>query len=307
MSVDGSYTDWLGLLGEWSLYLQAERGYSAHTVRAYDSDLREFGEWLEAGGKDFRRLDRAGFRAYHFRLSSSGKAKSTICRQLSAIRSFYGWLEDQDIATDQALTALKSPKLAKPLPRLLGSDDIAALLDHYQSTDPGILRDHALFELLYASGARISEAAALRCSDIDFQAGQVRLFGKGSKERLVPIYPEALDSLHDYIHQARIQLLAKAQGALESECLFIGNSGQPMSADSLRLAFKRALRALGLDPALSPHALRHTFATDLLAGGADLRSVQELLGHANLSTTQIYTHLSLPELKTAYQRAHPRA
>ena len=165
------------------------------------------------------------------------------------------------------------------------------------------LRDRTFLELLFASGARISEAAGLKTGDVDFASATVRLFGKGSKERIVPLYRLALELVARYLEQARPRLV----GECRTDALFVSARGRAMSADSLRKAFKKRAAQAGLDPALHPHDLRHAFATDLVEGGADLRSVQEMLGHASLSTTQIYTHLSLEHMKDVYMRAHPRS
>ncbi|HIY50834.1 MAG TPA: tyrosine-type recombinase/integrase, partial [Candidatus Olsenella avicola] len=172
-------------------------------------------------------------------------------------------------------------------------------------SDPAGLRDRALLELLYATGARISEAAGLSVSDVDLRARQVRLFGKGSKERVVPVYEAALDWVARYLGEGRPRLAARSKAP--TEALFLSVRGNPMSADALRTRFEAHVRLAGLDPELTPHAMRHTFATELLTGGADLRSVQELLGHESLSTTQVYTHLSVERLREAAARSHPRS
>lgn len=204
--------------------------------------------------------------------------------------------------------ALVSPKLPKPLPHVLTPAQIDALLSAPDRETPDGLRDAAFLETLYASGARISEIASLTLSRVDLAESTLTLFGKGSKERIVPLYRRAREKLTAYIEQARPVLLGcrKDIPTEPVQAVFISTRGLPMSADSLRHRFSRHARAAGLPADITPHALRHTFATDLLEGGADLRSVQELLGHVSLSTTQIYTHLTPDRLKGAVKQAHPR-
>ena len=185
---------------------------------------------------------------------------------------------------------------------------VAKLLATCDVSTPDGLRDRCFLELLAATGSRISEAAGLKVSDIDIARRQIRLFGKGAKERIVPLYDAAVETVLAYIESARPELLAKAKGPSKAgDALYISTRGNAMSADALRTVFERHVGIAGLDPTLTPHAMRHTYATELLANGADMRSVQELLGHANLATTQIYTHLSVERLKEATRQAHPRA
>jgi integrase/recombinase XerD len=186
----------------------------------------------------------------------------------------------------------------------MSDEDVRKLLGTCETDTPEGVRDRAFLELLYASGARISEVSRLDVSDLNFSEGQVSLFGKGSKERIVPLYPAALSVVRDYLERGR-PLLSKGED-VSGKALFLSVRGRRMSADALRTVFERRVRIAGLDNELTPHAMRHTFATEMLSGGADLRSVQELLGHADLSTTQIYTHLSVERLKEAARQAHPR-
>ncbi|MDR0888714.1 MAG: tyrosine recombinase [Coriobacteriales bacterium] len=330
------------LAAEFIHSLVAERNYSAHTQRAYECDLREFGEWLSDNSITIQSLDHKILRRYLANMDRQHKARSTVNRHLSAIKSFCEWLVETGHMENDPTSVISGPKIPRSLPHVASREDLENLLDKDRPADPLEVRDHALIEFLYASGARISEAAGLHIGDVDFAQGQVKLFGKGSKERIVPIYDIALQALRAYLRDARPMLVARAatgthgstanavgagtaanapsanpvahtgddthgSAANANDMLFLSNRGKPMSADSMRAAFKRMVRKSGADASLSPHAMRHTFATDMLEGGADLRSVQELLGHSNLSTTQIYTHLSVTHLKEEHRQAHPRA
>ncbi|MDR2714976.1 MAG: tyrosine recombinase [Coriobacteriales bacterium] len=301
--------------------LRAERNFSEHTVRAYATDLSQLDSWLKREELSIEDLSNQHIRRYLAELSEARYARTTINRRLSSTKTFFKWLVEGGHVKSDPSSIVSGPKLARSLPHTVSHDELVCLLkEPAEPESPSDLRDRTLVELLYASGARISEVAALRLADIFFDEGQVRLFGKGSKERLVPLHPYALSLVRKYVQEARPALLAKAKKgpasaaaaaastqALTGGELFISNTGRAMSAASLRAAFKKRLARAGADSSLSPHAMRHTFATDLLEGGADLRSIQELLGHENLSTTQIYTHLSVHHLQETYKQAHPRA
>ena len=286
-------------------YLLYERGLSEHSVRAYAIDLRTYFSWAARESVDILNISYRTFRAYLAYLKDAKYNQKTISRHLSAARSFYSYLNEQEVMDNNPAALVSSSKMDKRLPRKTSYSDIKKLLSICDVKDCIGLRDQAFLELLYASGARISEIAGLKVLDINFQDGQVRLFGKGSKERIVPIHHLALQTLQAYLYKSRSQLCAKSK--CSQDALFISSRGNALSADSLRKIFKtRALEA-GLDSSLHPHDIRHAFATDLLEGGADLRSVQEMLGHASLSTTQIYTHLSVQHLKDVMKRTHPRS
>lgn len=291
--------------------LQYERNDSPHTVDAYHSDLSDYARWAHRQGIDALRPTYRQLRRYLAELDAAQLARSTMNRRLSALRSFFNWLIVIGEAEDNPASAIQGPKQQRSLPKVIRPEEMARLLSVYGKTDAAghpreqsdaDLRNQAFLEFLYACGARISEAAALRVRDVDFAGGQVKLFGKGSKERIVPLHQLCIDSMRQYVDVARPRLL----GGKQSESFFISTRGNPMSDTALRKVFKDAVRAAGLDEDLSPHDMRHTFATDLLSGGADLRSVQEMLGHASLSTTQIYTHVSAERLKEEHGRAHPR-
>ncbi|MDR0350604.1 MAG: tyrosine recombinase [Coriobacteriales bacterium] len=287
------------------LSLRVERKLSPHSVRAYGTDLNAFLTWMERERLDLIELEHKTIRRYLAEMDRARYSRATINRHLSAIRLFFSWLVELNFLPSDPLTVVSGPKSAKRLPTTLTQQDMERLLSICDLTTPVGLRNQAIIELLYASGARVSELAILQIDGIDFEKMQVKLYGKGSKERIVPLHKLALRTLHAYLIQARPLLLGTT--ASSTDALFLTAKGKAMSADSIRKMFKLVLREAGLDTSLSPHDLRHSFATDLLDGGADLRSVQDMLGHASLSTTQIYTHLSVSRLKEAHARAHPRS
>jgi integrase/recombinase XerD len=285
-------------------YLEDVRGLSPHTVAAYGSDLGSFASWCEREGVRPLEVSHRELRSFLGELTQAGYSPKTISRRLSSIRGLYKWLVHEGLTSKDSAAAISSPKLAKLLPRVLTDKEAASLISVCDVHDSVGLRDRTMLELLYATGARISELSGLDVADVDFSQGQVRLMGKGSKERIVPVYKAALDTTRAYLALARPEL--RGEGQPDPDALLRSTRGNRMSADALRTAFERRVREAGLDPSVTPHAMRHTYATELLGGGADLRSVQELLGHASLSTTQIYTHLSVERLKEATRQAHPR-
>ena len=253
------------------------------------------------------KVDHRNLRLYLAYLKQAQYSAKTLNRHLSALRGFYKWMQREKlIATDPAL-ALSNPRAPRNLPQTMTDSDVNRLLESCDTSTAVGLRDRAFLEFLYATGARISEVATLKLEQIDLQNGTVRLFGKGSKERIVPLYESAIEWLKKYLRSSRPTLLLKDKTGRAHSALFISVRGNDMSADSLRKVFSSYLAAAGLDSSLSPHAMRHTYATELLGGGADLRIVQELLGHESLSTTQVYTHLSVDRLKEAAKAAHPRS
>lgn len=280
------------------------RNLSPNTVRAYGIDLAAYLDWADREGVDVAHAEHVDVRRYLAYLTRARYDASTIARHLSAIRTFHRWLLREGVTSENAADTISSPKRARKLPKTMSDEDVGLLLGACEGSEPSDLRDRTLVELLYASGARISEVSHLDIADIDFSQGQARLFGKGSKERIVPLYEGVLDHVKEYLQRGR-PALEGGRGISEG-ALFVSTRGRRMSADALRTAFERRVRAAGLDSGITPHAMRHTFATEMLSGGADLRSVQELLGHASLSTTQIYTHLSIDRLKAAARQAHPR-
>ena len=294
-------------------YLARVRNYSPNTAAAYAQDLDCFLIWASNCGIDVLQATHRDFRRFLSSLSGAGYAKTTVNRRLSAVRSFYSWLVREGVIESNPAAVVSSPKLPKSLPHVLSQEDVEKLLKCADASTPAGALDVALVELLYASGARIGEVASLDVDRIDFSDKSVRLFGKGSKERIVPLYPAALHALDAYLAHARPVLLANHKGGLTAEeaadaqrALFINARGARMSERSLRARFEKLLAQAGLAGMATPHTMRHTFATEVLDGGADLRSVQEMLGHASLSTTQIYTHLTPERLREVSLQAHPR-
>lgn len=305
---------------EFALAMRAERGLSAHTIRAYGSDLRSLAEFARQQGiQDAEQVDLAVLRDWLWRDAQLGRAKSTIARRAATARSFTAWLTRTGQTGTDAGVRLRSPKPDRKLPRVIAAQPLAQLLEGMQERartgDPGAIRDRAVVELLYASGLRVSELVGLDPDDVDLDRLTVRVLGKGSKERVVPFGVPALNAMVDYLRQARPVLLAATSRGLASSspddrgtsALFISSTGRRLGVRSVYSLVARLLSDVpGTGPS-GPHALRHTAATHLLDGGADLRAVQELLGHASLGTTQIYTHVSAERLKESYRRAHPRA
>lgn len=304
-----------GYVREFVRYLAGVRNLSEHTVRAYEGDLEGYCAWITREGVDPLNVTHRQMRRWLAEQAQARYATSTIDRRLSSVRDLYRWLVHEGVTEKDCAAAVASPKRAKTLPRTMDEQAVARLMDTCDLGDDVGLRDRAFLELLAASGARISEMSRLDLADVDLAQGELRLFGKGAKERLVPIYGAAARLVSDYIAGPRESLLARGGGRSRTSekaadarrALFVSTRGNRMSADALRTCFERHVALAGLDASLTPHAMRHTYATELLAGGADMRSVQELLGHANLATTQIYTHLSVERLKDATRLAHPRA
>ncbi len=291
--------------------MRVEHNASIHTQRAYRTDLTDYARWAAREGLDALDVTHRQLRQYLGELDSAQYSRTTINRRLSALRSFFRWLNVTQVTDRDPASVLQGPKQQKTLPHVIRAADMVKLLSVYGKRDatgklreqsPVDMRNQALLEFLYACGARVSEASGLRTSNVDFGRGQVKVFGKGSKERIIPLHDMALSSMRTYLTIARPKILK----GRECDRFFVSTRGNGMTTDALRKMFKEAVREAGLDETLSPHDVRHTFATDLLDGGADLRSVQEMLGHASLSTTQIYTHLSPGRLKQVHHSAHPR-
>jgi integrase/recombinase XerD len=289
-------------------YLEFERGLSRNTLEAYRTDLLQLGQWFAAQGVDAESARHEHLAAFLAELAAGGPdrppvAPATLQRKTACLRSFYRHLRREGILEHDPTAELRAPRKGQRLPQVLSRDEVARLLAAPKGTDPTALRDRALLELMYACGLRASEATDLQVSDVDLRAGVLRTRGKGAKERLVPVGREAIAALQAYLVRARPALV----GLREERHLFVNARGSGLTRQGLYKIVQRHARAVGLDARMSPHTLRHTFATHLLAGGCDLRSLQEMLGHADIATTQIYTHLSAERLKDVYFRAHPRA
>lgn len=288
--------------------LTSERGYSAHTVRAYGNDLADLVQFTEAlGDTDAAGLDLETLRDWLWRASQNGLAASTLQRRVSSARSFTAWLTRRGLVPSDPGLRLRTPRAGRRLPRVLTRAQMDEILERLHTLaadgDPVAVRDVAIIELLYASALRVSELVGLNLADIDHDDRTVRVLGKGSKERIVPYGAPAATALADYLHRGRPELAGEASG----DALLLGARGARLNQRTVYELVARELNGIpGSGPA-GPHSLRHTAATHLLDGGADLRVVQELLGHASLATTQLYTHVSTERLRESYRLAHPRA
>lgn len=294
-----------GLVRDYVTFLSDVRRASPHTVRAYEGDLADYLAWCAREGVCATVVTRRQLRAYVANLTHAGHAAKTVNRHISALRSFYGWLDREGIAAADAVDSLPGRRVARTLPKTMKDDDVSRMIQACDDSDVG-RRDRAFLELLYASGARISELASARPADIDYEQGQMRLFGKRSKERIVPLYDRALREVRSYVDEVRPRLVSMQRGARLADALFVSTRGNNMSSDALRRCYHRYRELAGVEAGLTPHSVRHTYATELLQGGADLQTVQELLGHESLGTTQIYTHLTVDRLREVAERAHPR-
>ncbi len=287
----------------------AERDLSPHTIAAYTRDLSQFAEW--ARGQDrtsLHDLDRLALRRYVAALGRGDPAlaRRSIARKVSAVRSMLTWAVQHDLIEANPAEDLRVPKLDRPLPKVLKAADAAALCDLPPDDDPVGQRDRAILELLYGSGLRVAELCGLDVDEVDTAANRVRVIGKGRKERQVPISDPARNAVDAYVKDGRRTFLRGSSPPDARHALFLNARGGRLGPRSVRSMLARYLSAEGAAP-VGPHALRHSFATHLLDGGADLRVVQELLGHESLATTQIYTHVSTERLKAVYEQSHPRA
>lgn len=298
------------LIEQYGQYLAQERNHSPHTLRNYLSDLRQFCTFLKASGCDqkdkttiLRRMDVHVVRAYLACLAKTCK-KSSIARKIGALKGFFRFLVREGHVTRNPLTGVATPKQDRPLPPFLSVDDAFHLLGIVQGTSHLESRDRAVLEVLYSTGIRVSELVSLNWGDIDVNLGILRVLGKGSKERVVPIGEIALGALGDYGLEQRKKWHRKLRG---EEPVFLNSRGARITTRSIARVVAKHLKAAGIAVKMGPHGLRHSFATHLLNGGADLRLIQELLGHSSLSTTQRYTHVNLDHLTAVYDKAHPRA
>jgi integrase/recombinase XerC len=321
-------------------YLADERHFSPYTARCYGADLRQFIEWVQkqTGVTEFdvpkekaafdRPIDKAiagkphptvtefiqyasteNIRQYLAHLGSEQYSAATMARKIATLRSFYKWAERRGVAAGNPMTAIRTPRQAKRLPKAITIEQIEQLLAAPGDADVLGRRDRAMLETLYSTGIRVSELVGLNFHDLDLPGEALRVRGKGKKERIVPLGSHAIGAVNRYLDMLKddTKFAAVARGAHPQSPLFVNKHGGRLSSRSVRRKLDKYLKSAGLDPTISPHTLRHSFATHLLDNGADLRSVQELLGHQSLSTTQVYTHLSTQRVQDAYNRAHPRA
>jgi len=286
-------------------YLVVERNFSPHTLRSYTEDLQQFVAFLAEQYPHLpthpHAVDTKIIRGYLADLRAHGYAPSSIARKLASLRSFFRYLLREDLVTANPVTAVRGPKQDRRLPLFLSDQEIVSLLSAPPSDTVLGLRDRALLETLYSTGIRVSELVGLELADLDIDDGMVVVRGKGRRERLSPLGSCALQAIRKYL------AVSRPGGKRRANAVFLNKNGQRLSTRSIRRILDKYLRLLGLDSRCSPHTLRHSFATHLLDRGADIRSVQELLGHRSLSTTQIYTHVTTEQMSKRYAAAHPRA
>jgi len=307
MAIASAALDFEGLVLDFLAYSELERGLSHNTLQSYRSDLLQYGAFLAERGVTAEDAGPQDVSAFLTGLATGDGnapvATATIQRKAASLRSFYRHLRRDGVRESDPTASLSSPKRSQKLPHVLGRAEVQRLLEQPRGTDPIALRDRALLELMYACGLRDSEAVGLEPSALDPRDGLVRVRGKGSKERIVPVGRTAVKAVEAYLQRGRPVLV----GARNEPKLFVNFRGGSLTRQGLYKIIARHAKTAGLAGKMSPHTLRHTFATHLLSGGCDLRSVQEMLGHSDVSTTQLYTHLSNQHLKEVYFSAHPRA
>lgn len=291
-------------------YLTVEKGFSQNTISAYHNDLSQMADFAhdEAGNKglppSWEGFGRQGVLSYQLNLKERGYTDTTRARKMAAANSFFSFMKDEGRLKDDPTEGVVSTRVGRSLPKPITINQVQKLLAQPDKINtPEAKRDKAILELLYASGMRVSELVSLNLDDIDLEGGYVRCFGKGHKERMIPIYQQAAVCVQNYLKNTRPHLVhTEAEKAL-----FVNHRGDRLTRQGLWQILKGYAKDAGLDSEVTPHTLRHSFATHMLNGGADLRSVQELLGHANISTTQVYTHLTDEHIRSTYDKSHPRA
>ncbi len=291
-------------------YLSVEKGFSDNTLVAYRNDLSQLTSFVEedAGKRglipSWANFNRQGMLSYLLNLKERNYAATTAARKMAAAKSFFSFMVAEGSIKDNPTLNVTSPRVGKSLPKPISISQVRRLLE--QPTKLSTLeakRDRAILELLYASGMRVSELVSLNPADVDTANGYVRCFGKGHKERLIPIHDRAVQTVQDYLKAGRPHLVHNAN----DKALFLNQRGERLTRQGLWQILKGYAKAAKLEVEITPHTLRHSFATHMLSGGADLRAVQELLGHANISTTQVYTHLTSEHVRRTYEKSHPRA
>ncbi len=288
-------------------YLQIEKNSSEHTLINYELDINDFYVFMKQHNiTQFSAVSYAFVRDYLTELHRRKLSRATVARKISSMRSLYRLLEREKLVEENPFRIAKLPKSESRLPNFLYEEEMNQLFSSFSTTKPLDIRDKAIIEILYATGIRVSECCRLKIKDIDFSIGTIFVFGKGKKERYVPVGSFALDAIENYLEHSRPELLKKKTGS-GNDHLFLNFRGGPLTDRSVRNILNARIQAAALTIHISPHMLRHTFATHLLNNGADLRIVQELLGHEKLSSTQIYTHVTKDRLRDVYMKHHPRA
>ena len=290
-------------------YMTVERGVSPNTLSAYRTDLSQLAEYLKTNhfngnGSGWEDVDEDMMSQYLLHLHALEYSDTTRARKVASSKSLFGFLLDEGIVARDPTENISSPRVGRSLPDTLSAEEVNSLLVSASKQDShDSMRDHAMFELLYASGLRVTELVSLNLGDIDLDQGSVRCFGKGGKERVIPIHASAVAVLQRYIDEARPSFVKKDA----ERSLFLNRRGQRLSRQGFWLILKAHAKRAGITKKITPHTLRHSFATHLLQGGAPLRHVQELLGHSSITTTQVYTHLTSEHVRTEYDKSHPRA
>ncbi|HWI51062.1 MAG TPA: site-specific tyrosine recombinase XerD [Symbiobacteriaceae bacterium] len=292
------------LIHEFINYLSVERGLAINTLESYGRDLRQYSEFLETDDESaLDSVSRNTIVNYLLYLQSQGKATATIARRLAALKAFYQFLVREKRIGSDPTANLESPKLEKRLPKVLSVTEVERLLAQPDAGQAAGVRDRAMLELLYATGIRVSELVSLDVTDVNLEMGYIKCSGKGSKERIVPLGSLAIQSCREYLSGARTRLVRER----EELALFVNHHGHRLTRQGFWKIVKKYAEDAKIEKEITPHTLRHSFATHLLENGADLRSVQEMLGHADISTTQIYTQVTRGRIKEVYAKAHPRA
>ncbi len=291
-------------------YLEVEEGFSQNTIEAYRNDLTQLADFFEQEAAkrsiipSWASFSQQDMLSYLLNLKERGYAPTTVARKVAAAKTFFNFLANEGKIKENPIKNVGSPKVGRALPKPISISQVRRLLEQpAKRSTPEAIRDRAMLELMYASGMRVSEIVSLNLDDVDTKEGYVRCFGKGHKERVIPIYEQIAKTLESYIKETRPKLLRNPS----EKALFINPRGERLTRQGLWQKLKDYAKEAELDKEITPHTLRHSFATHMLSGGADLRSVQELLGHANISTTQIYTHLTSEHVRRTYDRSHPRA
>ena len=290
-------------------YTTVERGLSPNTLAAYRNDLTQFVEFLQGrdpslqGNGSWRRIGTEALTAFVLDLHERGYSDKTKTRKVASAKAFFGFLLEEGVIDKNPMEDFASPGVGESLPETLSVEEVEALLSVGEADTPMSLRDRAIIEVMYATGVRVSELVALDIDDVDLDESFVRCMGKGSKERIIPLHDEAVGTVREYLEDGRPSLAGDAAG----RALFVSRKGGRLTRQALWLILKGRAQAAGIERKITPHTLRHSFATHLLIGGAPLRHVQELLGHASITTTQVYTHLTSEHVRAQYETAHPRA
>ena len=290
-------------------YTTVERGLSPNTIAAYRNDLTQFVDFLQSrdsslqGNGSWKRIGTDALTAFVLDLHERGYSDKTKTRKVASTKALFGFLLEEGVIDKNPMEDFASPGVGESLPETLSVEEIDALLSVEEAATPMSLRDRAMIEIMYATGVRVSELVSLDIDDVDLDENFVRCMGKGSKERIIPVHDEAVEAVRVYLQDGRESLAGPAAG----RALFVSRKGGRLTRQALWLILKGRAQAAGIERKITPHTLRHSFATHLLIGGAQLRHVQELLGHASITTTQVYTHLTSEHVRAQYESSHPRA